>query len=62
MKRPLQHLVLLETTIKETTNERQRLRREAAMNTDAIHKLATCLCYDPNPGGVSRLSRVFTVM
>ena len=30
MKRPLQHLVLLEATIKKPANESQRSRREAA--------------------------------
>ena len=51
LKRPLQHLVLLETTIKEPGNESQFSRREAAMNADVIRKLTTCLCYDPNLGG-----------
>ena len=32
LKRPLQHLVLLETTIKDPANESQCRRREAAMN------------------------------
>ena len=50
LKRPLQHLVLLETTIKKPANESQ-YSAEAAMNADAIRKLTTWLCYDPNPGG-----------
>ena len=39
VKRPLQHLVLLETTVKEPANESQRSQRESAMNVDAIRKL-----------------------
>ena len=35
LKRPLQHLVLLEITIKEPASESQCYRREAAMNPDA---------------------------
>ena len=51
LKWPLQHLDLLETTIKDPTNEIQSCCREAAMNAGAIRKLTTWLCYDPNPGG-----------
>ena len=51
LKRLLQQLVLLETTIKEPANESQCSRREAAMNADAIRKLTAWLCYDPKPGG-----------
>ena len=41
IKQPLQHLILLETTIKETANERQCSCKEAAMKVNAIHKLTT---------------------
>ena len=41
LKQPLQHLVLLGTTIKEPANESQSCRREAAMNADAIRKLTS---------------------
>ena len=41
LERPLQHLVLLGTTIKEPANEIQCSRREAAMNADAIRKLTS---------------------
>ena len=41
LKRPLQHLVLLGTTIKEPANETQCSRREAAMNADPIRKLTS---------------------
>ena len=51
LKRPLQHLVLLETTIKDPANESQCCRREAAMNAGTICKLTTWFCFDPNPGG-----------
>ena len=62
MKRPLQHLILLETTIKEPANECQHSLREAAMNADAIRKLTAWLSYGHNPGGVSQLSTILTVM
>ena len=41
LKQPSQHLVLLETTIKDPTNESQCCGREAAMNADTIRKLTT---------------------
>ena len=36
MKRPLQHLVLLETTIKGTANESHLSLRETAVNADFV--------------------------
>ena len=41
IKQPLQHLILLETNIKETANERQCSCKEVAMKVNAIHKLTT---------------------
>ena len=46
LKRPLHHLVLLDTTVKEPANESQY----SAIDADAMRKLTTCLCHDPNPG------------
>ena len=41
LKRPLQHLVLLDSTIKEPANGTQCSRTEAAVNADAKRKLTT---------------------
>ena len=41
LKQTWQHLVLLESTIKELVNESQCSRREAAWNADTIRKSTT---------------------
>ena len=56
LKRPLHHLVLLDTTIKEPAIESQY----SAINADVMRKLTTCLCHDPNPGGnVSIIQNIY---
>ena len=52
LKQPLQHLVLLETTIKDPKNEKHCSRRGAAMKYVMLMQYVNWLCYELNPRSV----------